>query len=445
MACPNEVYAAKSALSAALSLALSAALSLAPPPPFPSLHRRPAALRYSPHLHDIMEFMDDDDDDDDNSDDDPDFSPRIRKVDDDDDSFVEGDDREEDPETGETALVTLGDRLGTRPSYMRAIKQEAYRKDASMPAATYVTTGILAEALPGMRLAATNEVVAFPVASDNAVERIRRLCEPAPFGRGTETVVDEAVRKTWQLHADAFVLTNPAFVAGVAAAVAAVAMDFGLPAGAVEHVLHKFLLYEPGSFFAPHRDSEKAPGMFATLVVELPSVYTGGALYVHNGNATKAFAYGDGFRTHYVAFYADCVHEFKPVQSGHRAVLTYNLLFKPQEITAATADVRREHGGSAPALPPMLTGSALLQPSTLYDALRAWHSDGGRLHQQGDAAGTQQASPQPQPPLPPAAAQAADAPSAQVHPLQHGAQPAQGRRPHHRRARAPRSPALRAR
>ena len=38
-----------------------------------------------------------------------------------------------------------------------------------------------------------------------------------------------------------------------------------------------------GSFFVNHRDTEKAPGRFATLVVALPSVHTGGELLVRHG------------------------------------------------------------------------------------------------------------------------------------------------------------------
>ncbi len=41
----------------------------------------------------------------------------------------------------------------------------------------------------------------------------------------------------------------------------------------VEARLYKCLLYEPGGHFAPHRDTEKESGMFATLVVLLQSDY----------------------------------------------------------------------------------------------------------------------------------------------------------------------------
>ena len=44
--------------------------------------------------------------------------------------------------------------------------------------------------------------------------------------------------------------------------------------------LYKLLVYEPGSFFLPHRDSEKQNGMIATLVVCLPSRREGGSLIV---------------------------------------------------------------------------------------------------------------------------------------------------------------------
>jgi len=42
-------------------------------------------------------------------------------------------------------------------------------------------------------------------------------------------------------------------------------------------------LYEEGAHFKPHRDSEKAPGMFATLAICLPSQFEGGELVLEFG------------------------------------------------------------------------------------------------------------------------------------------------------------------
>jgi len=47
--------------------------------------------------------------------------------------------------------------------------------------------------------------------------------------------------------------------------------------GPIEAELYKLLVYDEGSFFVSHRDTEKVPGMFATLVLVLPSTSTGGA------------------------------------------------------------------------------------------------------------------------------------------------------------------------
>ena len=46
--------------------------------------------------------------------------------------------------------------------------------------------------------------------------------------------------------------------------------------------LYKLLVYDQGSFFVSHRDTEKAPGMFATQVIGLPSISAGGDLVVRH-------------------------------------------------------------------------------------------------------------------------------------------------------------------
>ena len=91
---------------------------------------------------------------------------------------------------------------------------------------------------------------------------------------------------------------------------------------------YKLLVYDPGSFFVSHRDTEKAPGMFATLVLVLPSVSTGGDLLVrHKGREVRLDLHNeDPAEAAFAAFYADCVHEVLPVTAGYRLTLVYNLL-----------------------------------------------------------------------------------------------------------------------
>ena len=96
----------------------------------------------------------------------------------------------------------------------------------------------------------------------------------------------------------------------------------------IDAEFYKLLIYDRGSFFVGHRDTEKAPGMFATLVIVLPSLSSGGELLVrHAGREIRLdLRCEDPSEAAFAAFYADCVHEVLPVTDGCRLTLVYNLL-----------------------------------------------------------------------------------------------------------------------
>lgn len=76
--------------------------------------------------------------------------------------------------------------------------------------------------------------------------------------------------------------------------------------------------------------TEKAPGMFATLVIGLPSPHEGGDVVVkHQGDKMTLETLKHGFS--YLSWYSDVVHEVLPVRSGYRWVLTYNLCIDPSQ------------------------------------------------------------------------------------------------------------------
>ncbi|HVN13121.1 MAG TPA: 2OG-Fe(II) oxygenase [Kineosporiaceae bacterium] len=167
------------------------------------------------------------------------------------------------------------------------------------------------------------DAVRLPLTDEDA-RRLKAAGRPARFGRGEQTLTDRRVRDTWEVpresvHAE---WAAPA----LAADLEVVREELGLPRGArVRAELHALLVYEPGQFFVPHQDSEKDDAMVATLVVTLPSQHSGGELVVHHlGEATTYRGFAD--RLALVAFYADCRHEVRPVTSGYRVTLTYNLL-----------------------------------------------------------------------------------------------------------------------
>ena len=167
--------------------------------------------------------------------------------------------------------------------------------------------------------------VRFPVTAAKA-RKLIELGRPARFGRGEETVTDPGVRDTWEIPKK---LVHATWNAPMLAVIlATVKEELGLPSGAELTVdLHSLLVYEPNQFFLAHQDSEKDDAMVGTLVVTLPSPYTGGDLMVGHNEAWKAYR-GSETELSLVAFYADCQHEVLRVKSGYRITLTYNLLLQ---------------------------------------------------------------------------------------------------------------------
>ncbi len=158
-------------------------------------------------------------------------------------------------------------------------------------------------------------------------EQLVAVAEEAPYGRGEETLVDTEVRRTWQIDASRIRIEGRSWAQTLEAIVAQVATGLGVT-GKVVAELYKLLVYDQGSFFVSHRDTEKAPRMFATLVIVLPSIYGGGELLVRHRDreARLDLHCPEPSEVAFAAFYADCMHEVLPITSGCRLTLIYNLL-----------------------------------------------------------------------------------------------------------------------
>ncbi|EIW64174.1 uncharacterized protein TRAVEDRAFT_68036 [Trametes versicolor FP-101664 SS1] len=198
--------------------------------------------------------------------------------------------------------------------------------------------------------------------STREADTIKTFAKKAPFGKADKTIVDKSVRDTWEIDASKvhFRNKNP-WAKFMKETVRDVCEALGVnhKASKPRYELHKLLLYEAGSHFLPHVDTEKADGMFATIVVVLPSEFTGGAVHIKHSVMqvcydTSAHSLTD---TSVLAWYTDVEHEVKEITSGYRLVLSFNLIHTTKALR--------------PALRPN-TLAARLQP-----ALSAW--------QQGDS------------------------------------------------------------
>ena len=195
--------------------------------------------------------------------------------------------------------------------------------------------------------------IALPLLPAQA-EQLVAVAERAPYGRGELTLVDTDVRRTWQIDVGRIRIRGRAWERNLADIIRRVGEGLGV-AEPISAELYKLLVYDEGSFFASHRDTEKLDGMFATLVVALPSIYDGGELVVrhHDREARLDLRCEEPSEAGFAAFYADCRHEVLPVTEGCRLTLIYNL--------------RREGAGALPKPP-----SYVAEQDRLAAALRDW-------------------------------------------------------------------------
>jgi len=109
--------------------------------------------------------------------------------------------------------------------------------------------------------------------------------------------------------------------------------------------------------------------MFASLIIVLPSKFEGGEVHVSHGNDKDVFNISPSseFTTSALAWYTDVTHEVKPITSGYRLAISYNLV------------------NSSPGLPPPHLPDTNSAVSAVERIFRKW-SKGG--YDGGDFSGT---------------------------------------------------------
>ncbi|KAI1308254.1 hypothetical protein F5Y03DRAFT_350483 [Xylaria venustula] len=203
-----------------------------------------------------------------------------------------------------------------------------------------------------------DQLIPLPL-TDRDAESIKKLAHQAPFGRGDQTVVDVTVRRTWELSFDDFRLTNPAWPSFLDTVLQEACDKMGI-IGSVDAQPHKLLLYERDSFFRPHKDSQKEVGMIGTLAICLPAKHEGGEVHLSHAGKKHTFSTSkhSPFDITALAWFSDVTHEVRKVASGHRLVLTYNIIHQSGlELSAAAFNEQTDTVNDA------LTQCSLQDPS----------------------------------------------------------------------------------
>lgn len=140
--------------------------------------------------------------------------------------------------------------------------------------------------------------------------------------------MDRSVRLTWELSSHEFRSTNPAWPEFLDTIKQDAAHSLGLSPASMSLEPHKLLLYETGSFFNSHDDSEKAPDMIGSLSICLPSNNEGGDVHLSHAGRDHVYAIApsSAFDLTVLAWFSEVTHEVNEITAGHRLVLTYNIM-----------------------------------------------------------------------------------------------------------------------
>lgn len=151
------------------------------------------------------------------------------------------------------------------------------------------------------------------------IETLKSIATVAPFGKGEKTVVDTSVRNGIEIPAtrlkefDVSKILTDEFVGGNTI---------------FESKLYKLHIYEKGGFFKTHTDTKHAKNHVATVILPLKSEHVGGDLEITHKSQRHVFKtseQNDKQEQKYIFFYNDCPHEVKPVISGTRIVLQFDV------------------------------------------------------------------------------------------------------------------------
>lgn len=180
--------------------------------------------------------------------------------------------------------------------------------------------------------------IALPGADEKDLSQLLAASSVASFGKGTEEVVDLSYRDAFKLDPDklttSFEISNTSILSDIETLL--------VPNRNIQAEIHKLNIYTgPNGHFKPHLDTPRSGEMLGSLVVCLPTKFSGGALVTRHLGQEVVFDWSDSFQgsdcnqnIQWAAFFSDVEHEILPVTSGHRITLTYDLYYAKERPSA---------------------------------------------------------------------------------------------------------------
>ncbi|XP_065886728.1 uncharacterized protein [Dysidea avara] len=168
----------------------------------------------------------------------------------------------------------------------------------------------------------------FPGIDQTAMSKLLDACTVASFGYKGESVIDRNYRYTFKLDPKDFMTTFQLCDSPILGEIGLINPNFA----SLQAELYKLNIYAPGGFFKSHVDTPRSAQMFGSLVVCLPTQFSGGELVVRHQRKEIKYDWSSSASDPlnslcWAAFYSDIEHEVLPVTEGYRITLTYNLYY----------------------------------------------------------------------------------------------------------------------
>ncbi|XP_065898927.1 uncharacterized protein [Dysidea avara] len=172
--------------------------------------------------------------------------------------------------------------------------------------------------------------IQFPGSDQTTMSKLLNACTVASFGYKGDSVIDKNYRNAFKLDPKDFATTFQLCDTPILG-------DIGLinpncAAVSLQAELYKLNIYVPGDFFKSHVDTPRSGQMFGSLVVCLPTQFSGGELVVRHQKKEIKYDWSSTASDPldslcWAAFFSDIEHEVLPVTEGYRVTLTYNLYY----------------------------------------------------------------------------------------------------------------------
>ena len=151
----------------------------------------------------------------------------------------------------------------------------------------------------------------------------------------------------YEIGADKIKIQNPKFDESLGDLLETVAFKLGVNPNYLSALRKKLIYMEQGGCIGRTCDDEEDDNILGSLIIQLPSKFTGGELTIYNSLEEESFKFTLGageeatYSCHFACHFSDCEYEWAKLQSGSRLLLCYHLRYKEAD-PMPTAGLIRE-------------------------------------------------------------------------------------------------------